>query len=116
MLALPVLDDRRQDEHAGPFGQGVELVDDLLHRLALDLAAADRAVHPPDAGEQEAEVVVDLGHRADRRARVLARPLLVDADRRRQPVDLVDVGLLHLAQELAGVGGEGLDVAPLPSA
>ncbi len=31
----------------------------------------------------------------------------------RQPLDEVDVGLVHLAQELAGVRGEGLDVAPL---
>ena len=41
------------------------------------------------------------------------RALLVDGDGRRQPVDLVDVRLLHLAQELAGVGGEALDVPAL---
>ena len=39
--------------------------------------------------------------------------LLVDRDGRRQAVDLVDVGLLHLAQELARVGGQALDVAAL---
>ena len=31
----------------------------------------------------------------------------------RQALDEVDVGLVHLAQELAGVGREGLDVAAL---
>jgi hypothetical protein len=31
---------------------------------------------------------------------VARRALLVDGDRRREAVDLVDVGLLHLAQEL----------------
>ena len=32
----------------------------------------------------------------------------------REAVDLVDVGLLHLAEELAGVGAQRLDVAALP--
>ena len=39
---------------------------------------------------------------------------LLDGDGRREAVDVVDVGLLHLPQELPGVGGERLDVAPLP--
>ena len=67
-----------------------------------------------DARPQEAQVVVDFGDRADGRARVLARRLLLDGDGRRQAVDLVDVRLLHLLEELPGVGRERLDVAPLP--
>src|SRR5262249_44513568 len=39
--------------------------------------------------------------------------LLVDRDRRREPFDIVDVRLLHLPQELAGIRGERLDVAAL---
>ena len=58
-------------------------------------------------------MVVDLGDGADRRARVARRALLVDRDGRRQAVDLVDVRLLHLAEELAGVGAQALDVAAL---
>src|SRR3712207_9144319 len=38
---------------------------------------------------------------------------LVDRDGRRQALDEVDVGLVHLAEELAGVGRQRLDVAPL---
>ncbi len=68
----------------------------------------------PDARVEQAQVVVDLGHRADRRARVARGRLLVDRDRRREPVDRVDVGLLHHLQELPRVGGERLDVAALP--
>ena len=64
-------------------------------------------------GEQQPEVVVDLGDGPDGRARVARRALLVDRDRRAQPVDLVDVRLLHLAEELAGVGAQALDVAAL---
>ena len=77
-------------------------------------APADRAVRLADARPQQAQVVVDLGHRADRRARVARGRLLVDRDRRREPLDRVDVRLVHLAEELARVGRQRLDVAALP--
>src|SRR5882762_9539970 len=67
-----------------------------------------------DPGEEHAKVVVDLGDRADGRAWILRGRLLLDGDRRRQPLDRVDVGLLHLLEELTGIGRERLDVAPLP--
>ena len=106
-LGLAVLDERAEDEQPGPLGHRQDLVDDLLDGLALDLAAAGGAVRVADPGEQQAEVVVDLGDRPDGGPRVPAGALLVDRDRRREPVDLVDVRLLHLAQELAGVGATG---------
>ena len=112
-LGLAILDQRAEDEEPRALRQREHLVDDLAHRLALDLAAALGAVRMADAGEQQPHVVVDLGDRADRRARVARRALLVDRDGRRQPVDLVDVRLLHLAQELAGVRRQALDVPPL---
>ena len=66
--------------------------------------------HP---GVEHAEVVVDLGDRADGGARVPAGGLLVDGDGRREPFDEIDVGLLHLAQELPGVRRQRLHVPPL---
>ena len=111
-LGLAVLDERPEDEQARPLGQRQDLVDDLLDRLALDRVAV-RAVRDADPREQQPEVVVDLGDGADRRARVARRALLVDRDGRREAVDLVDVRLLHLAEELAGVGAQALDVAAL---
>ena len=112
-LGLAVLDQRAQHEQPRALGHREDLVDDLADSLALDLAAALRAVRMPDPGEQQPQVVVDLGDRADRGPRVLRGALLVDGDRRRQAVDLVDVRLLHLAQELARVRGQALDVPPL---
>ncbi len=113
VLALAVAHERRHDHQPGVSREVVELVDDLLHRLPRDLAPADGAVHAADASEEEAEVVVDLGDRADRGSRVPRRALLIDADRRGEAVDLVDVRLLHLAQELPRVGRERLDVPAL---
>ena len=113
VLALAAAHERRVDREARALGQRQHLIDDLLGGLAGDRPPADRAVRPPDAREQQAQVVVHLGDRADGRARVLRRRLLVDRDRGREPLDRVDVGLVHLPQELARVGRERLDVAAL---
>ena len=113
-LTLAVADDRGVDGELRPGGEGEHLLDDLVERLAGDRAAADRAVRPPDPRVEEPQVVVDLGHRADRRARVARGRLLVDRDGRREPVDRVHVRLLHHLQELPRIRGERLDVAPLP--
>jgi hypothetical protein len=43
-----------------------------------------------------------------------AAGLLFDRDRRRQAFYQVDVRLFHQLQELARIGGQRLDVAPLP--
>ena len=58
------------------------LVDDLLQGLALDRLAAVGAVRMADARVKQAQVVVDLGDRADRGARVARGGLLVDGDGR----------------------------------
>ena len=113
VLALAVAHDRRVDRELRALVEPQHLLDDLVERLPGDRAPADRAVRPADARVQQPQVVVDLGDRADRRARVARGRLLVDRDRRREPVDRVDVGLLHHLQELARVRGERLDVPAL---
>ena len=67
-LALAVTHDRRVHGEARPLRQREDLVDDRLEALPGDRAAADRAMGPTHAGIEEAQVVVDLGDRADRRA------------------------------------------------
>ena len=113
VLALAPAHDRRHHHEARAVRQLHHLVDDLLRRLPHDRPPADRAVRLADPRPQQAQVVVDLGHRADGRARVARGRLLVDRDRRRETLDRVDVRLVHLAQELARVGRERLDVAAL---
>ena len=57
---------------------------------------------------------MDFRDGGDDGARVGARRALLDGDRRRETVDLIDIRFLHLFEELAGVGRETLDVAALP--
>ena len=102
-----------QEQDPAAFGQGHDGVDDLLDRLPFNRPAALGAVGMADAGEQQAQVIVDLGDGAHGGAGVVGNPLLVDGDSRREPFDIVHVGLVHSAQKLAGVCGKRLDVAAL---
>ena len=111
-LRLAVLHQRPEHEQPRALRQAQDLVDDLLHRLALDLVAVG-AVRVADAREQQPQMVVDLRDGPDGRPRIPRGALLVDRDRRRQPVDLVDVRLLHLAQELPRVRRQRFDIPTL---
>ena len=114
VLALAAAHDRREHHETRALGQLEHLVGDLLDRLPGDPRAADVAVRHADPRPQQAQVVVDLGDGPDGRARVARGRLLVDRDRRREPLDRIDVRLVHLPEELAGVGRKRLDVAALP--
>ena len=87
---------------------------DLRRRLGPYGPAARGTVRRSGPGPEQPEEVIDLGDGADGRTRVAPRGALLDRDRGRQPLDLVDIGLLHHAQELARVRRQGLDVAALP--
>ncbi len=113
VLALAPPHHRGHDLEAGPLGQLEHPVDDLLGGLAGHGTAAQGAVRVADAGVEQPQVVVDLGDRPHGRTRVARGRLLVDGDGRGQALDEVDVGLVHLPEELAGVGRERLDVAAL---
>ena len=67
----------------------------------------------PNTRVQNAQIIVDLGDRPHRRPGVPAAGFLLDRDRRAQPVDPVDLGFGHLAQELSRIARQTLDVPPL---
>ena len=113
VLALAVGDHGREQHDAAAFRQCQCLVDHLADGLGVEGLAMGGTARLPDAGEQQAQVIVDLGDRADGRAGVVGGRLLFDGDRRREALDMVDVRLLHYGQELARISREGLHVAPL---
>ena len=104
---------RRENENFCFPGQGKDLVDNLVDRLLPDFPAANGAVRNADARVKQTEVIVNFGHGANGGTRVFRRCFLVDGNGGRQPVDVVHIGLVDLAEELAGIGGERLHVAPL---
>jgi hypothetical protein len=80
-LTLPAADDRRQHVDALVLRVEHHHVDDALQRLRGNRLAAIGTMRQADVGEQQPEVVVDFGHRPDRRSRVGAGRLLLDRDR-----------------------------------
>ena len=112
-LAFAAADDGGIDGDAFAGSEGDDAFDDLIGGLAGDGVAAVGAVRLAYAGVEEAEVVVDFGDGTDGGTRAAAGGFLLDGDGGREAVDGVDVGALHLIEELAGVGGEGFDVAAL---
>ena len=66
-----------------------------------------------DVRVKQAEVIVNLGGGGDDGARAGAGAALFDGDGRRQALDEIHLRLLHLVEELAGVGGEAFDVFAL---
>src|SRR5579859_1330972 len=85
----------RQYHQAGVFRQSRHLVHNILRRLARDRLAAYRAMRHANAGEQEAQIVVNFGHRGNGAARVAAGGFLVDRNSRTEAVNLVDIRLFH---------------------
>ena len=85
----------------------------LAHRLRGEVDVVIGAARGARPGVQEPQVVVHLGHGPDGRARIMRGRLLLDGNGRGQPLDGVHVRLFHHRQELAGIGGERLHIAPL---
>ena len=114
VLALFPSHELRHDEQLRPLGQNFNLIHHLIDALLCDGLAAARAVRTPHARIEQAQVVVDLRDRADRRARIVACGLLIDRNRGRQSFYIIDIGLVHLPEKLPRIGGQRLDVAALP--
>ncbi len=113
VLALAVSNDRGEQHQLAALGQVEHRVDHLRDGLGVQFLAVIGAARRAHPGVHQAQVVVNLGHRAHRRARVVAGRLLFDGNCRRQALDAVDIGFLHHRQELPRVGRQRLDVAPL---
>jgi hypothetical protein len=113
LLAFSAGHHRSENHEAGVLRQLQYLIHHLRHGLRLQRDPVLRAVRRADPRIEQAQVIVDLGDRAHGRARVVARRLLLDGDRRREAFDEIHVRLFHELQELARVRRQRLHVAPL---
>ncbi len=113
VAALPAARDGRRHHRDEAVGLLHEPPRHLVGALRGDRLGAARAVGLPEAREEDTQVVVDLAHRADRRARVGDGRALLDGDCRREAAHRLDGRALHLLEELPGPRREALDVAPL---
>jgi len=112
-LSFAAAHERRENFDLGSFGPGEDGVGYLSGALAFYRASAVRAVGRPRPGVEQSEVVVDLRDGPDRRPRIVPGGLLLDGNGGRQPLDGVDVRLLHEAEELTRVCGQRFHVPTL---
>ncbi|WP_233457497.1 hypothetical protein [Melaminivora jejuensis] len=98
---------------AGAGGARQQFGVDAVGRVVAHQLRALAVKKLASAGEQELQVVVQLGHGAHGGARAAHRIGLIDGNRRRHALDLVHRRLVHAVEELARVGAEGLHVAAL---
>ena len=113
IVALTAAHQRGQDEDA-PSGIVVpNHVDDLLLGILHHGLAGHIAVGTTGTGKEQTQVVVNLSGGANGGTGILVGGLLLNADDGRQTRYLVDIGTLQAAQEVAGVGREGLNVPAL---
>ena len=63
--------------------------------------------------KEQTQIVIDLGDRSYRRARVFRSGLLIDGNSGGQPLYLVYIRLAHTSEELTCIARERLYVTPL---
>ena len=113
MGSLAAANHRRQQLNPGLLRQGQDLIHHLIYRLPVNLPAAVGAVGNPRSGIEQAKIIIDLRHRSNSGSRIVTGGLLIDGNRRRQTLNFLYIRLLHLPQELPGIGRERLHVPPL---
>ncbi len=116
LLVLPLLPPHRlgHDHEAGTLRQLQQLIQHLVQGLLVYGLAALGAMRMSHPGKQQPEIIVNLRYRPYRGAGIAAGGLLVNGNGRGKPLNIVHLRLVHLPQELAGIGGQRLHVPPLP--
>mgnify|MGYP001433264648 CR=1 FL=1 len=75
------------------------MINHLADGLSFQLDAVGRAVRFTDPGKQQSQIVIDLGDGPHGAPGIPVDRLLIDGDRRRQSLDLVDLRFFDLAED-----------------
>ena len=113
VLALAPLHQRRYQHPFAALRERHDVVHHLADGLRVQLDAVVGAARDANAGEEQAQVVVDFGDGADGGTRVMRGGFLLDGDGGREAFDVIHIGLVHDGEKLARVSGKRFDVAPL---
>ena len=113
MLTLFPAYNRRKNNKAGTFTQGLHPIHNLVNGLAADLLAALGTMGNTHSGPQKAQIVINLRHCTYSRTGVFGSCLLVNGDSGTQSVNRIHIRLVHLTQELTGIGTEALHITAL---
>ena len=114
MLALFPPDHRREDLNPASLRKRKDLIHDLVNALLPDLTTAFGAVRHADPRPEKAQIVIDLRHCTHGGTGILGRGLLVNGDGRREAVDIIHIGFIHLTKKHSGIGAQAFHITSLP--
>ena len=103
MLTLAVHHQRGQNSDPAALRQAHDLVHHLGDAQGGDAPATAVAKGGPHPGEQDPQIIVDLGGGGHGGAGVAGGAALLNGDGGREPLDILHVRLVHQFQELPGV-------------
>ncbi len=106
MLPLLPFDNGREQFEPASGRQSEQTIHYLVHRLFFDGLPAMGTMWFPHPGKEQAQVIIDFGHRPHRGTGIIGGGFLVNGNGRRKPFDMVNIRLVHLPQKLPGIGGE----------
>ena len=114
MKTLSIPDHRRQQpQHPPLLGFPFQGPANLVPRLRLHRHIAIGAILHPEPRIQQADEMINLRDRGHRALAPASRRGLLDADRRRQAADRIDIGPRQLLHELPRVGAHRLQKTAL---
>ena len=113
VAALAPFHRRRVEDQLRSGGKLQDRLHDLLRALSAHGLAALRTVRHAHVAVEETQIVVYFRDGGHNRTRVTAGGALFDGDGGGQPLEALDVRLLHLVEELASVRAQRLHVPAL---
>ncbi len=105
---------RRHQIGLGPCRETHDLVDHFIGRLRAHRDFAGGTIGRAQPGQQDPQVVVDLGDRADGGTGRVPHLFLFDGDRGRKAVNVVQLRFLHLGHKLPRIAAQTFHIAALP--
>ena len=113
VVALSAAHQRSEYHHRPPLVLTKDKLDDFLLGVLHHTLAGLVGIGVGSTGIEQTEVVIDLGGRTDGGTGIFVCRFLFDGDDGAETGDLIDIGPPESAEEVAGIGREGLDVAAL---
>ena len=105
--------DRRENQNSACIGKRFDGIHNFLRGLLHHFSPTNWTMRNSGARVKQAEVIIDFGHGSHCRARIVRRAFLVNGYCRRESVNVIHIGLIHLTEELTRIRRKRFNIASL---
>ena len=113
-IAVCLLDHGREHNDSRIFRQRQKLLRNLWRRHFFQRLAGRRIMRLSCCGIKHAEIIINLRHRGNGGTRIGRSGSLLNGHGRRKAVNEIHLRFVQPVEELTGIGGKALHIAPLP--